>query len=212
MIFVLLSCTDLFFFFFSLFSLFLFIFTFLYWTVGRSRFHIPEFKSSGPRSRLHLLPTHLQRRNPRPASRIIAEMRLPWVPSRAISGLRTQLVFPGRYSARSVRSLHSGSHSNNSYDAAVIGGGITGLTTAFRLSQDPTCSKVTLYEKTARVGGWLQSETIPVEDGDGDGDGDGGEVVFEYGPRTLRTALPACLPLLDLVSVWRILVAPCLCR
>lgn len=75
----------------------------------------------------------------------------------------------------------------------MIGGGITGLTTAFRLSQDPTCSKVTLYEKTGRVGGWLQSETIPVEDG--------GEVVFEYGPRTLRTVIPACLPLLDLVSI-----------
>lgn len=127
-------------------------------------------------------------------------MRLPWVPSRAISGLRTQLAFPVRYSPRSLRCLHSGStttttsgsSSSDAYDAAVIGGGITGLTTAFRLSQDPTCSKVTLYEKTGRVGGWLQSETIPVEDG---------EVVFEYGPRTLRTAIPACLPLLDLVGI-----------
>ncbi|KAJ9247801.1 hypothetical protein DTO207G8_7804 [Paecilomyces variotii] len=79
---------------------------------------------------------------------------------------------------------------SKSYDAAVIGGGITGLTTAFRLSRDPNCAKVTLYEQSNRLGGWLQSETINV---------DGGEVVFEYGPRTLRTASPSCLPLLDLL-------------
>lgn len=83
---------------------------------------------------------------------------------------------------------------SKSYDAAVIGGGITGLTTAFRLSRDPNCAKVTLYEQSNRLGGWLQSETINV---------DGGEVVFEYGPRTLRTASPSCLPLLDLVRQTR---------
>lgn len=76
------------------------------------------------------------------------------------------------------------------YDAAVIGGGITGLTTAFRLAQDPSCSKVTLYEGSNRLGGWIQSETVEVDDG---------EVVFEYGPRTLRTAVPQSLPLIDLV-------------
>lgn len=114
----------------------------------------------------------------------LAEMRLPCTSSRALRGLRTQLAFPRN--GQRHHSLHT-----KSYDAAVIGGGITGLTAAFRLSQDPTCSKVTLYEKSHRVGGWLLSETIPVE---------GGKVVFEYGPRTLRTAVPACLPLLDLVS------------
>lgn len=118
-------------------------------------------------------------------------MRLPCVPSRTLRGLRTQLAFPRRYGPRCLRSLHT-QQTGTTYDAAVIGGGITGLTTAFRLSQDPTCSKVTLYEKSGRVGGWLQSETIAVDEG---------EVVFEYGPRTLRTAVPACLPLLDLVSI-----------
>lgn len=63
------------------------------------------------------------------------------------------------------------------YDAAVIGGGITGLTAAFRLSGDRKCTKVTLYEKSYRLGGYIQSETIPV---------DGGKVVFEHGPRTIR--------------------------
>lgn len=64
------------------------------------------------------------------------------------------------------------------YNAAVIGGGITGLTAALRLSENPECSKVTLYEKSSRLGGYVQSETIPI---------DGGKVVFEYGPRTIRS-------------------------
>ncbi|KAE8148067.1 hypothetical protein BDV25DRAFT_23240 [Aspergillus avenaceus] len=109
-------------------------------------------------------------------------MRPPCVSSRALRGLRTPLTLAH------VGRRHS-SHTPR-YDAAVIGGGITGLTAAYRLSQDPNCSKITLYEKSPRVGGWLLSETIPV---------DGGDVVFEYGPRTLRTALPGCLPLLDLL-------------
>jgi oxygen-dependent protoporphyrinogen oxidase len=81
------------------------------------------------------------------------------------------------------------------YNAAVIGAGITGLTAAWQLAQDPQCSRITLYEKSARLGGWLDSETIPVE---------GGEVVFEYGPRTLRSAMPASLPLLYLVNEPRV--------
>ncbi|KAF7588741.1 oxygen-dependent protoporphyrinogen oxidase [Aspergillus hancockii] len=109
-------------------------------------------------------------------------MRPPCVPSRALRGVRPPLAF-ARIGQR--HSLHT-----KTYDAAVVGGGITGLTAAYRLSQDPNCSKITLYEKSSRVGGWLLSETIPVE---------GGNVVFEYGPRTLRTAVPGCLPLLDLL-------------
>lgn len=80
--------------------------------------------------------------------------------------------------------------SSKPYDVAVIGGGITGLTAAYRLSQDPNCKGVTLYEKSFRLGGWLESEKRKV---------DGGEVVFEHGPRTLRTAMPSALPMMDLV-------------
>ncbi|OJJ86102.1 oxygen-dependent protoporphyrinogen oxidase [Aspergillus glaucus CBS 516.65] len=111
-------------------------------------------------------------------------MRLPCVPSRALRGLRTQSSF---FRNGQRHSLHT---ETKNYNAAVIGGGITGLTAAARLSQDPECSKVTLYEKSGRLGGWMLSERIPV---------DGGGVVFEYGPRTLRTAAPACLPLIDLI-------------
>lgn len=78
-----------------------------------------------------------------------------------------------------------------SYNAAVIGGGITGLTTAYRLSKDPNCSHITLYEKSQRVGGAISSDIIPVDGG--------GHVVFENGPRTLRATVPGSLPLMDLV-------------
>lgn len=63
------------------------------------------------------------------------------------------------------------------FSAGVIGGGITGLATAWRLSRLPQCSRITLYEKSPRLGGYIQSETIPV---------DGGNVVFEYGARSIR--------------------------
>ncbi|KAJ5772983.1 hypothetical protein N7457_007879 [Penicillium paradoxum] len=77
------------------------------------------------------------------------------------------------------------------YTAAVLGGGITGLTSTWQLAQDPECERVVLYEKSNRLGGWIDSETIPVE---------GGNVVFEYGPRTLRSSVPESLPLLSLAS------------
>jgi oxygen-dependent protoporphyrinogen oxidase len=63
------------------------------------------------------------------------------------------------------------------YNVAVVGGGITGLTAAWKLMRDPKCTGITLYEKSHRFGGWMESEEIPVGDG---------KVVFEYGPRTLK--------------------------
>lgn len=83
-------------------------------------------------------------------------------------------------------------HYSKPFDAAVIGGGITGLTAAFRLSQQENCGKVTVYEKSPRVGGWLQSEVVPADDGD---------VVFDYGPRTLSLGKLNSIPLINLVCM-----------
>ena len=63
---------------------------------------------------------------------------------------------------------------------AILGGGITGLTTAFHLANRLPQAKITIYEKSHRVGGWLDSEIVDV---------DGCEVLFEWGPRSLRPDL-----------------------
>ena len=76
------------------------------------------------------------------------------------------------------------------YNLAVVGGGITGLTSAWLASHNPKCTSVTILEKEPRLGGWLQSEKIPV---------DGGHILFEYGPRTLRSSFPGSMPLLTMV-------------
>ena len=111
-------------------------------------------------------------------------MRLPCVP-KALRPRQRQLI------------LLNGQ--KRTYTAAVLGGGITGLTTAWQLAQDPTCRAINLFEKTDRLGGWINSETVPV---------DGGNVVFEYGPRTLKSSLPGSLPLLYLVSIAGVYLLP----
>lgn len=73
---------------------------------------------------------------------------------------------------------------------AVLGGGITGLATAYYLTQMAPHLKVTLYEGSERLGGWLRTKRIDVGDG---------EVVFEQGPRTLRPNTPAGFVTLNLI-------------
>ncbi|KIW58502.1 protoporphyrinogen oxidase, variant [Exophiala xenobiotica] len=68
----------------------------------------------------------------------------------------------------------------NAKSIAVIGGGITGLATAYNLTQRIPDAKITIYEEKDRLGGWVDSEVIKV---------DNGEILFEWGPRTLRPAL-----------------------
>jgi hypothetical protein len=63
---------------------------------------------------------------------------------------------------------------------AILGGGITGLATAYNLTKRLSDTKITIYEKNDRLGGWVDSEVIKV---------DNEEILFEWGPRTLRPAL-----------------------
>lgn len=63
---------------------------------------------------------------------------------------------------------------------AVLGAGVTGLTTAFHLSRTVPNARITILEATSRIGGWINSERIAV---------DGGEILFEWGPRSLRPDL-----------------------
>jgi oxygen-dependent protoporphyrinogen oxidase len=69
----------------------------------------------------------------------------------------------------------------------VLGGGLTGLTTAYRLavllrassgSGSPSAPGITLIEAQPRLGGWVDSRTVSIP-----GHGD---VVLESGPRSVR--------------------------
>lgn len=67
--------------------------------------------------------------------------------------------------------------SGSGLDIAVLGGGISGLATAYFLTREHPTAKITVYERQPRVGGWLHSTRKDVKDG---------SVLFEAGPRTLR--------------------------
>ncbi|KAK2057798.1 protoporphyrinogen oxidase [Colletotrichum caudatum] len=67
-------------------------------------------------------------------------------------------------------------------EVAVVGGGITGLTTAHYLAKLlPDTSNITVYEAANRLGGWIHTQEVDV-----DVDGQKKTVRFERGPRTLR--------------------------
>lgn len=72
---------------------------------------------------------------------------------------------------------------NDSGRIAVVGGGLTGLTTAYYLAKQlPASARITLYEGSDRLGGWIRTDRVPV-----DVDGTRGTVSFERGPRTLSS-------------------------
>lgn len=71
----------------------------------------------------------------------------------------------------------------------VLGGGITGLSTAYHLARKFPTTKVTLIEGSNRVGGWLNSDRVDVGTG---------TVLLERGPRTLRSSSKPALELVRL--------------
>ena len=75
---------------------------------------------------------------------------------------------------------------------AVLGGGLTGLSSTFHLCRRFPKSSVILIEKQRRLGGWVRSERVQVQSQTGTE-----TVVLEGGPRTLR---PNAKSILELVS------------
>ncbi|KAL8797728.1 MAG: hypothetical protein Q9195_000080 [Heterodermia aff. obscurata] len=75
-------------------------------------------------------------------------------------------------------------------DVAILGGGITGLASAFYLSKQLPEARITIFEGSSLLGGWLHSKQVDVGNG---------SVVFEQGPRTLRPNIPNGLVTLNLV-------------
>jgi protoporphyrinogen oxidase len=67
-------------------------------------------------------------------------------------------------------------------DIAVIGGGLTGITTAYYLGRWMPQARITLYEANDRLGGWVHTDRRAVADGEGRE----GVVLFERGPRVVQ--------------------------
>jgi oxygen-dependent protoporphyrinogen oxidase len=66
---------------------------------------------------------------------------------------------------------------------AVLGGGITGLATAYFLRRElPDDSKITLYEASDRFGGWIETTKVPAAGHEG-----GAMIHFERGPRMIKS-------------------------
>ena len=88
------------------------------------------------------------------------------------------------------RQYAQGSKSQGTKNIAVLGGGITGLTSAHYLAREFPNSKVTVYEGGDRIGGWLQSKYVDVGNG---------KILFEQGPRTLRPSTPSAQVTIEMV-------------
>lgn len=101
---------------------------------------------------------------------------------------------------RKVRELVKSSPVPENARIAIVGAGLTGLTTAYYLAQDlPPGCKIVIYDGQNRVGGWIRSETHSVDVG-----GTKSKVLFERGPRSISPGdtlhgQQDCLVLYDLV-------------
>lgn len=80
-------------------------------------------------------------------------------------------------------------------NVAVLGGGISGLASAYFLSQKLPRAKVVLYESSSRLGGWISSEKVDVGNG---------TVLFEQGPRSIRPHTIGAKVTLGLVRTHRL--------
>ncbi|UTT90370.1 hypothetical protein NDA17_005684 [Ustilago hordei] len=83
---------------------------------------------------------------------------------------------------------------------AVLGGGISGLTSAYRLAQQLPKDRydVVLFEHQDRLGGWIQSERIALQ-ATGAAASSSTTALIEKGPRSIRPAGYSGLMMLDLV-------------
>ncbi|RYC65637.1 hypothetical protein CHU98_g568 [Xylaria longipes] len=68
-------------------------------------------------------------------------------------------------------------------DIAVLGAGITGLTTAHYLARHARNAHITIYEASDAPGGWIKADRVEVEDEQGQR----GHVLLQNGPRMLRS-------------------------
>ena len=96
------------------------------------------------------------------------------------------------------RAAHAGSRDARKV-VAVLGGGITGLSAAFSLSQrlPPSAYRIVLIEAQRQLGGWMGSERVPVYDTP-----ESPKALFEAGPRTIRPVGYKGLRTIEMVRSW----------
>lgn len=82
---------------------------------------------------------------------------------------------------------------------AVLGGGLTGLSTALFLSEALPKTRITVYEGSGRTGGWIDGQTVDVKTPDGEK----GTVLFERGARMVQVPSPG-RPKLDDLPFWEL--------
>lgn len=111
--------------------------------------------------------------------------------SYSIRRLRTEQL--PSHNTSSTREFTTTSSRSNAppTNIAILGGGVTGLTAAFTISREQPNAKITIYESSDRVGGWLRSKNVDV---------DNGKIIFEQGPRTLRPHTNAGMMTLQLIK------------
>ncbi|KZT70026.1 Protoporphyrinogen oxidase [Daedalea quercina L-15889] len=84
---------------------------------------------------------------------------------------------------------------------AILGGGLTGLSSAFHLARRFPYSRISLLEKQSRVGGWVMSERVDVRVPSAQGTQHTAHTLLEAGPRTLRPNGLAVLELIHLLKL-----------
>lgn len=103
--------------------------------------------------------------------------------------LGSTLTHASQRSLQCIRCRYASSSTAYPDQIAVLGGGIAGLASAYFISKEFPRSKITIFESSKEAGGWIKSQRVRVN---------GGDVLFEYGPRTLRPGYSA-LPTAQLV-------------
>ncbi|KAI1408920.1 hypothetical protein F5Y13DRAFT_182446 [Hypoxylon sp. FL1857] len=83
--------------------------------------------------------------------------------------------------ARSRPFATVGARNGKPREIAILGGGMTGLTTAHYLARYAQNANITLYEGSERLGGWVHGHMARVGDGKFD------KVLFQHGPRMLQS-------------------------
>ncbi|KAF9051632.1 hypothetical protein BJ165DRAFT_1365252 [Panaeolus papilionaceus] len=76
---------------------------------------------------------------------------------------------------------------------AVLGGGLSGLSSAFHLARRFPNHQITILEKQANLGGWVKSHRVNLSPND--------SVLLEGGPRTLRPNGKSVLELINLLNL-----------